>query len=399
MISAETALGGSVYWPITAPTESLAMGRGRVFRLAVSGAGIGAEVDLPDARTVPLGWPPLYIFAEGGGVTIQDGLGSPLFNLADGEVVRLACVDNSAADGLWSWSVRTEGAPPAPAFETVAARLGGDGALDDVCEEYTPSSDAWAALATANRDLVGASVATDGRKAWAFGSTSFSDQDKIEEYDRLSDAWSTKATDYPIIVQRPGAVFRGGFVYVFGGGQSAGDERKAYRYNPNEETFQALEDVPGTDTEFRAVMIGSRMHVLGDNSHFVYDPDADAYESLAVRPGGLRNFAVAFYFDRLVAVGGDDGGGLATSAQPNVDWYSYASDKWTAYPDLPAGRTRAGAVHIGARTLLVFGGDDGTGGFGKKSDLYSFDASSWSTRASLPGAVTDLHGVSVPLIA
>lgn len=397
-LTPETVYGGSVNVPVTSPTKVLAMGQGRIFYLSVSGSGIGAEVDLPDARTVPLGSPALYIYADGGGVTIQDALQNPLFSLADGEVARMSLADNSAADGAWAWRIRTAGSPPSPTFQTRALVAGGDGAADDETREFVPHSSAWSNLATAPRDLTDACAATDGRKVWVFGSDLFSDQDKIEEYDRAADSWTTKATDFPHTLQKAGAVFLGGFIYVFGG-VGAGNLRKAYRYNPNDETFLALTDVPGTDTDFQALMVGKRMHILGPTSHFVYDPELDNYEVRAVRPGGLFDAGLAFFWDRLLAVGGDNGAGDATGGQTAVDFYSYSQDKWTAYPALPSGRARCGAVHLGARRLIAFGGDDGTGGFGKKSEAWIFDGSSWATATALPAIRTDLHRVSVPVIA
>ena len=394
----ETVFGGSVNVPVTVPALGLSMGRGRFFYLSVSGAGIGAEVDLPDARKVPLGEPGIQVYADGGNVTIQDHLGSPLFVLADGEIAMLNCSDNSAADGAWVWRKVTSGTPAAPAFQLRGLVVGGDGASDDEAREFVPSTATWSNLTSAPRDLLGACAAGDQRKVWVFGSDVFGDQTKIEEYDRSTGAWTTKATAYPHTLQNAGAIHDGGFVYVFGG-VGAGNLRKAYRYNPNDETFLALTDIPGSDTDFQAIKVGTRFHILGPSSHYVYDPEADSYDARAVRPGGLFDAGLAFYFDRLVAVGGDNGAGDATGGVVDVDWYSYSQDRWTAYPDLPGGRARCGAVHLGNRRLLAFGGDDGTGGFGKKSEAWIFDGSSWTATTSLPAVRTEMNRTTVPVIA
>lgn len=393
MIPEETLRGGSLYVQVNTPATVLSMGRGRMFYLDVSGAGIGGTVDLPDARTVPLGAPPIWIYATGGNVVLQDNLQNPIGTLANGEIATCYLVTAGGAAGVWHFDIRTEGAPPAAVYDTRIHYFGGDGVADDEVGQFNAQTSTWSTLTSANRDLTDAAAATDGRKVWVFGDTSPADQAKIEEYDRLADTWVTKSTAFPNGLSRPGVVYDAGFIYVFGGGVGAGNERKAWKYDPVGQTFTALADVPGSDTTFQAVSANGRLHVMGPTSHYVYDQADDSYDSRSVRPGNWRNYGLAHFFDRILACGGDDNAGTETA---EAHTYTYRTDSWQAIADMPNPRTKCGAAHVGARRLLVIGGERASA---SKSNNWFYDGSTWTVLTALPAARTDLHRLSLPLIA
>jgi hypothetical protein len=139
---------------------------------------------------------------------------------------------------------------------------GGTTALDAV-EEYDPITDAWtsrAAMPTARSRLLGAVV---GGKLYAIGGYNAGYLTVVEAYDPLTDSWSTRA---PLPAARvtdgTNATVVNDRIYVVGG-ETPSYQAEVFEYNPASNSWIQCTDVPTPGVRGFTAALNGRIHAVG----------------------------------------------------------------------------------------------------------------------------------------
>ncbi len=155
----------------------------------------------------------------------------------------------------------------------------------------------------------------------------------------------------------------GGSLYVFGGGDSAGQLDGITRVDPSGTTSNAGR-LPAPSSDSTAAVVGTTAYVVGGytgsqwlDTIVAFTPGSGAH-IVAHLPTPLRYAAVGSVGGRLVIAGGSTPSTRATTA---VYVYDPAHGAITRLGDLPIAVTHASAAGLG-RAVLVVGGQDSARG-------------------------------------
>ncbi|MEU5913534.1 S8 family serine peptidase [Micromonospora sp. NPDC047527] len=210
---------------------------------------------------------------------------------------------------------------------------------------------------------------------------------------RAQDAWAGIA-DLPTAVYDNAAANLDGKVYSVGGGGGSGQERKAWRYDPDTDVWTALPDLPTARSKPVAAAVGGKLYVIGGwgaddetvASVDVFDPATNSWSTVA---GASNPFPVA-------AAGGAVAGGKAYLVGGCLDSTCTDSDRLVVF-DPATGSFQTGAAYPHPVSWLSCGGigsavycAGGTGG-SDYTDAHRYDpaADAWTRLPNLP---VDLWG-------
>ena len=234
--------------------------------------------------------------------------------------------------------------------------------------QYDPSSDTWTQLADmlTNR-YAPAAVSLNGH-LYAIGGSTGNGQtvlSTMEEYDPASNTWTQKAS-----MQNARWAFQAvavnGKIYAIGGlgGSSANPIDAPYveEYDPVSDSWTSKSNMPVPRTSFGAVAWNGKIYVIGgydyNNNHtyiadvHVYDPVSDTWTTNAPIPTLRETLAVVTVNHRIWAMGGTD---PSNESLAIVEEFDPAQNSWTSGPDLPTARNECYGAVFG-NTLYVFGG-------------------------------------------
>jgi N-acetylneuraminic acid mutarotase len=119
------------------------------------------------------------------------------------------------------------------------------------------------------------------------------------------------------------------------------------------------------------------------NSGYVYDPDSDAWSSIANMTGERGKPAAAFVDGLLYVVGGWDNFGIL---DPTLEIYDPASDSWRTGAAIPTAYAAATGVALDGRFYVIGGCDLFCG----STDVFRYDpgSDSWTVLAPYPEPVS-----------
>jgi N-acetylneuraminic acid mutarotase len=240
-------------------------------------------------------------------------------------------------------------------------------------QKFDPSSNSWSNRAAYPNGLGLAyqqAVAVDG-KIYTVGDTYQPSQSFIEMYDPVTDNWSRKAT-LPEPLQIGALAAYSGKVYIIGG-QVPGQypSSHVYEYDPVTDTFTSKAPMPTGQAEIGAAVIGNRIYAVGgwQYIHYVYDPAANSWSTIATPPTPTFSFPAVFAFNgELWVIGGYDN--WTRRGYPpgqEVQIYNPLTNSWRYGPILNQPRyysTAAGVIN--GRAYLV-------GGIDLNSNNYPYD--------------------------
>jgi N-acetylneuraminic acid mutarotase len=200
-----------------------------------------------------------------------------------------------------------------------------------------------APLPTARANLATAEL---GGLAYAIGGLADVDYDVVETFDPRTGRWST-GLPLPQPRGQAGAAALDGLLYVAGGG---------------------------------VVVSPDRFEIT--NSVIVYDPDANAWRSVAPMPTVRERLRLVASGGHLYAIGGRDADGQALST---VERYDPHSDRWHTMSSMSEARYLPCAVETrvgGRRVLVVVGGRvqvaDGTVVSSRTTEVFDPDTRRWT---------------------
>ena len=187
----------------------------------------------------------------------------------------------------------------------------------------------------------------------------------------------------------PAAAIYENQIYVIGGSDVAGQPlASTLRYNPEDQSWQALADKPFAVQNVSAGVIGGKLYLPGGAGQDgqpgqfmeIYNLSTERWERGPDLPLPLSGYALAVFEGRLYLFGGWNGQALSDL----VLVYDPANDSWEKRGPLPLALQDSAAVVVGSRIHLL-GGADSSG----DTDLHlvytpANEENAWLQAARLP---------------
>ena len=181
-----------------------------------------------------------------------------------------------------------------------------------------------------------------------------------------------------------------GKVYVIGGyTDTASLVATVEAYDPANDTWSDVADVPDRLHHANAAVAGGKIYVLGylvegfaaSGRCFEYDPDTDTWTELDPMPSGTErgSSAIATIGDEIYVAGG-----LRSGAVPDFSKFDPVSGEWTSLPDAPRSFDHAGYGAIDGKLYVAGGRDSQITAFTGDVDIFDPDSGEWSSGASMP---------------
>lgn len=183
-------------------------------------------------------------------------------------------------------------------------------------------------------------------------------------------------------------------IYVLGGvGRSPEGQaiapRPVYAYDPNENRWLHISDLPEGVNHAGLVHLEGSLYVIGGfrESSFdaiddlrIYDLNRDSWRDGPPLPTARGALAVAVHEGRLHVIGGTDASGENSGAHEIFD---PASETWTAAAALPMPRNHLAAASTDGE-IVVLGGRDETSATLTYNHIYDIAAGEWREGAPVP---------------
>jgi N-acetylneuraminic acid mutarotase len=151
------------------------------------------------------------------------------------------------------------------------------------------------------------------------------------------------------------------------------------------------------------VALGGKLHAIGGadgttqqtrssvNTHLVYDPETDRWESRAPLPTARDHIGIVVAENRIHVLAGRINSFLNNSQQH--DSYDPQADAWTVRNPVPSARSGLGSVVFNGKIFCI-GGEGWRRVYGL-NEAYDLAADSWASYAPMP---TPRHGMGAVAI-
>lgn len=188
-------------------------------------------------------------------------------------------------------------------------------------------------------------------------------------------------------------------IYLIGG-ETSQPSNLVERYQPAENTWQTLADLPEALTEIGAAVIGGKIYVPGGrlgsgaitDTLWLYDPQQNRWAARAPIPHPISAYALATFEGHLFVLGGWDG-----EAYQNSVWeYTPDTNTWRARAPMPTARAQLAATLANGKIYAM----GGTAGESPLATVEIYDptqedsAAAWSAGAALPSGRAGLVAAS-----
>lgn len=183
------------------------------------------------------------------------------------------------------------------------------------------------------------------------------------------------------------------------GGRSFSETRDGFVFDPETGNFRDLPTLPGVQSGLSVIAHDGLVYAIGGRDSFgnaiavvrAFDTVARTWTERAPMPTARAEAAVTVLEDRIVVVGGDNGGPLQT-----VELYNATTNTWSSAPLLPAARAGAMAATVQGQVWVI--GGVSTGGIRQTavtSTLGSDGAiTGWNERSV---GIPVSHGLAFPV--
>ncbi len=256
----------------------------------------------------------------------------------------------------------------------VAGGLGLGGAALATVEEYLVDDDRWverAPLDQARHAAASVDVDIDGASArslddvesevWLLGGQVGADVSASSRAFRSPRDWARRLADLPASRFLHGAAVVDEIVYVIGG-RSFREESIGWAFDPETGDSRELPALQSIQSGLAVVAAGGRVYAIGGADGFgnavptnrAFDPAERRFIELLPMTSARAEPAAAVVGDKVVVIGGDNGGALQT-----VEIYDTLTNSWSSGPLLPGPRAGAMAVERDGDVIVVGGVDGG----------------------------------------
>ncbi|MEW5872994.1 MAG: kelch repeat-containing protein [Chloroflexota bacterium] len=192
-------------------------------------------------------------------------------------------------------------------------------------------------------------------------------------------------------------------IYVLGGQNNQGVTGELVRYDPIENRWRSLAEIPVAVADVQAAVIGGKIYVPGGRLASgeatdvleIYDPDQDRWTRGEPLPEKLSAYALVEFEGKLYLFGGWDGKEYLST----VLIYDPDMNSWSSGTELSFPRAYASAVVVSGKVFLL----GGLGDKGKVLDLMEVYTPSlenspqtpWSDQITMPEGLYGMGAASV----
>ena len=177
----------------------------------------------------------------------------------------------------------------------------------------------------------------------------------MEEYDPVTDTWTTKSP-MPTARGFHSANVVNGRIYVLGGSQDYNPGARHVQtvevYDPATDTWTQKGDMPRSIGAGFSSVVDGKIYVIGGYGGTQrvdeYDPSTDTWTTKSEMPTERIALSTSALDGKIYAIGGYVPGVSGYPGVTTVEVYDLQTDTWTAAPDMPTGR-------FGPRTSVVDG--------------------------------------------
>lgn len=241
------------------------------------------------------------------------------------------------------------------------------GVVRDV-EAYDPTADAWRRLADLPDPLHHANAAVVDERIVVAGflvGADFQRDGRVFVYDPDADSWTSGSAMPASTRGAAGVAALDGKLYVFGG-LEGGSSARASRYDPGNDSWEELPDLPLPLDHLAAGAIAGMIYVVGGRTNglqnvaaraFAFDPASLTWSERAPMPTARAGFAAAVLDDELVVVGGEGNAGDDSGVFPQVEAYDPVSDVWKPLVAMRTPRHGMGAATVDGAVYVPGGAD------------------------------------------
>jgi N-acetylneuraminic acid mutarotase len=260
-----------------------------------------------------------------------------------------------------------------------------------VCVDGTPTAPtngSWSAGANMPQPQSEHAVAAHAGKFYAVGG--FGDPRGFKRYDPANNTWQ-ELPDLPGGRDHLLAAVMGNEIVVAGGNNQGGDVSPVFHYSVAQNTWQSVADVPGPSASGSASLNGYLYFGSDSGDVFQYDPRRRVARALPTNTGVPRDHSQLVAFAGEVWLMGGRGPGVGETSAVAI--FDPASETWRVGPSMRAARGGFAAATDGTR-LFVAGGEvifsSATLSVVNRVDAIALGQSQWSVLPNLPVSV---HGV------
>ena len=244
--------------------------------------------------------------------------------------------------------------------------------LTNVVEEYNPLTNLWttkASMPIAKAEMASAVV---NNKIYIIGgrydsATNLIKSNTIEEYDPITDIWTTK---YTMKNSRSNfaAASINGMIYIIGG---YGPNSTLDKYDPINNTMTSLANLPTPRFDFACSVLNEELYVIGgidiSNGSPIYlrnvekyNPTANSWTKLLSSNYGGRGIACSSYDGKIYKTGGSNSN--FASLEENAKYFEVYDSKendWTLKTNIQSPRYFGVSEELNGK-IYVIGGNNST---------------------------------------
>ena len=223
---------------------------------------------------------------------------------------------------------------------------------------------------------------------------------RLDEYDPLTDRWRTRAP-MPLPLDHIAVEVVNDKLYGFGGFAGiihAGASDSALEYDPTTDTWRRLPPMKGPRGGASAAAIDGKIHVIGGRlrdhelfaTHEVFDTATGTWSDAPPLPLARDHLAAVAAEGKIHVIGGRMSSSDDRTGQHDV--YDPATRTWTSAAPMPTPRSAMGAV-LYKGMIVVNGGEMRSNTF-TENEAYDLKTGHWLTLAPMPGGRHG-HGATV----
>ncbi|NQZ10618.1 MAG: hypothetical protein HRT35_25990 [Algicola sp.] len=245
-------------------------------------------------------------------------------------------------------------------FEILQDPQTGQLELIEKCPREGGATRRFASCAHDNHIYVAGGEKVDGKKS-----------DDFYRYSLFEDRWQKlhnlkhPTTHLSLCAGGPYIYAMGGIHNAFLGLLQHDPSHKNERYDPMEDEWHVMANIPDYRYSASAVEIDGKIHLIGgsdrqlsgllsesfQSAHYVYDPQDDYWQEKAAIPLARSRFGAVVHDDKIVCMGGKTGTGYTG----NVQVYNPQTDRWRSQASLNYPRSHVAAVILGDHLAALSG--------------------------------------------
>ena len=238
--------------------------------------------------------------------------------------------------------------------------IGGyNGSYQNKVEEYDSITNTWIAKANmpTARQYLGA-VSVNGKIYAIGGFNGTSRLNTVEEYNPVTNTWASKA-NMPTARERLAVTALNGKIYAIGGynGAKLGTVEE---YDPSTNTWSTKASMATIREGLGATALNGKIYAIGGynttylNTVEEYDPSLNTWTVKANMTTARKFLGVSAANEKIYAIGGMAGNPVNT-----VEEYSPTSNTWATQPNMITARYSPGTATVGTK-IFAIGGYSGT---------------------------------------